>query len=839
MRHFLLIFGVLLGFAVGPIRAQSNDPADYFLNAYTAFQKGEKAEGAASFRTAAGAYKQAIGACDQISSRWPNWQPPIVKYRRDRSAEALARVQPKVGKAGDKSSDEDMAGPLPGAELPLLPDDLPAAEAAPSGPTAARGTGGDPIMEIQSRLKSLQDDLRTTREKLERETADKQELARKYEQAMKSAQESGEKQAIAEGRAQRAEEALMKAEGDGMKNTDQLKALRAEVDASRKAIRDIQIDREAGEELRQQVGDRLANANKRIETLAQERDAARKESADVPKKIGEMQKQLDKAVKEKGDISTKLAKVEGQLKDVTQQRDDALQQVAKMKEAQKQVDSLIADNTALMAKLEDAQKTITQFKAEGTKKTEEIATLKKEVTSVKKQLVETKKQSIDYQQQMSDLHGQLDNRAKDLADVKTTSNTTVTERKRLQQENDILRGIVIRQQKEQAIRDGKRKLVLTELNKLELNSKALVTQIEYLTSPVVKLTAKERKLFKQPLMEITDAEISLAAPREESTAGSEAASESPGATEGASPTSETPPAASENETASATSDEAAAVAKEPTIEIKPIALDPTAQPDVTTKGSATLESQPFELASAAPAGIAPLIPSSKSTEADLPVKSIEEKKTTEESKSPDEKKEENAAAPAVATNLSPNVPPDLLGLAREGKDHFERGNYRDAEKIYDKILTKAPNNLYALSNLGVVRFRSGKLKLAEEAFKKAIAVAPEDAFSHCTLGIVYYSQGKYDEAVTELTKAVAINPKNATAHNYLGITASQKGWQEAAQTELEAATALDPNYADAFFNLAVVYATQQPPNKETARKHYKRATQLGAEPDSALEQLIK
>ena len=124
-------------------------------------------------------------------------------------------------------------------------------------------------------------------------------------------------------------------------------------------------------------------------------------------------------------------------------------------------------------------------------------------------------------------------------------------------------------------------------------------------------------------------------------------------------------------------------------------------------------------------------------------------------------------------------------------------------------------------------------------FKKAIAIAPEDGFSHCTLGIVYYSQAKYDEAVNELTKALTLNPKNATAHNYLGITASQKGWQEAAQKELETATSLDPKYADAHFNLAVVFATQQPPNKELARKHYKLATEMGAEPDSALEQLIK
>jgi Flp pilus assembly protein TadD len=90
-----------------------------------------------------------------------------------------------------------------------------------------------------------------------------------------------------------------------------------------------------------------------------------------------------------------------------------------------------------------------------------------------------------------------------------------------------------------------------------------------------------------------------------------------------------------------------------------------------------------------------------------------------------------------------------------------------------------------------------------------------------------------------LTRALAINPKNATAHNYLGITASQKGWQEAAQKHLETAVAFDPNYADAHFNLAVIFASQSPPNKEGARLHYKRAIELGAAPDSNLENLIK
>jgi Flp pilus assembly protein TadD len=190
-------------------------------------------------------------------------------------------------------------------------------------------------------------------------------------------------------------------------------------------------------------------------------------------------------------------------------------------------------------------------------------------------------------------------------------------------------------------------------------------------------------------------------------------------------------------------------------------------------------------------------------------------------------------------SFHPEVPPDLLPLAREAKESFDEGKFRDAEKLYQEILAKSPNNLYSLSNLGVVLFRNGKLKAAELTLKKAIAIAPKDEFAHTTLGIVYYQQNKFDEALSELTKACAINPKSATAHNYLGITASQKGWQEAAEKEMLAAIADNPDYADAHFNLAVVYSTSHPPVKELARRHYEKALALGAAPDPTLDKLLR
>jgi len=357
-------------------------------------------------------------------------------------------------------------------------------------------------------------------------------------------------------------------------------------------------------------------------------------------------------------------------------------------------------------------------------------------------------------------------------------------------ENDILRGIVLRQQKQEALRAATKKLVLGELAKLEINSKTLLKEIDFLSQPVVKLTTQEMGLFKKPALQVSNDEISANLPKADDAQ---------------------PVAAVEPEP----------VKPAPMIE-QPL---PGAEPPATIELPGKLPD--MELASAKPT-----MPST------LPGDTTP---TTTPEEMPAQGQGEAPAATETLGSVAgqPNIPAEFLPLARDGKELFEKGDYRGAEKIYEKILAKVPNNLYILSNLGVVRFRAGKLKQAEEVLIKATKVAPEDGFSHCTYGIVLYTGGKLDEAVSALTKALAINPKNATAHNYLGITAAGKGWQEAAQKELETATTLDPSYADAHFNLAVVFATQTPPNKENARKFYKRATELGAEVDSSLEQLLK
>jgi Flp pilus assembly protein TadD len=866
MRLFVLLFLASCVLAAAPLRAATNDPGDLFVTAYMAVQQAEKAEHGGNLKLALTKYRYAAGVLDQISSASPKWSPEIVSYRKSRTSEAVARVQEKIARGGSGKTDRG-EGPL---GLPLLPQtaesDKPLifetpGELAPPSPdpvltprnTPRRSTDAssdrDPLQEAALRMKNLEQDLKNAKEEAERLQSEKADLARKLDEASKARVASEARQTLLQKRSDNAEQALMKAMSDGKTEADKIKTLQADYEKARREMRTWKIESEADAEYRQQLDDRYKVALNKIAVLTQERDAATAATTDAPGKIAQIQKDLDRTKKERDELAAKLQKTEGQLVVVQQQRDEALTQVAKLKEAQKQVDKLVADNATLMAKLADAEKSITQFKAEGAQKDQEIAALKKEVGSVKEQLAQAKQESADYQRQMADMQVKLEESGKLLAQAKADNAASVAEKKKMQEENTILRGIVLRQQKEEAVRAKTRKMLLAEMADLEINSKTLLKQIDLLSQPIVKLTEKERALFKSPELQVSDTEISIGIPKEEEPQPAASVPEAP------MPAPSALPAIAPAPKPAATPAPAPSVVTIPAPAATPVPVPSTPMPapvveavkpakpaepllpSSETQPALSLSAPPKEtdmLALNKPPAVAPAPPATPPTAPETLPSSPPDSLPG----APGEKMTPSGAGEGV-TSASPNVPAELMPLAREGKEQFERGNYLDAEKTYRKILAKAPNNLYTLSNLGVVLFRGGKYKLAEDAFKKAIAIAPEDGFSHCTLGIVFYSQAKYDEAVNELTKALALNPKNATAHNYLGITASQKGWQEAAQKELETAVQLDPNYADAHFNLAVVYAMQTPPNKEKAREHYKKAIELGAEPDTALEQLIK
>lgn len=787
MRLLFCLFLACLVSAPQLLHAQSDsDAGDLFVSAYMAAQQAEKTEAAGDARLALTKFREAKEILDSLSAKSPKWQPTIVNYRKQRVADGIGRLQGIVGKSGPKPGGgrvekNAVEPPLPGLgdipELsplepgpPPIPEERPVGKPAklPDKPQPTREAGEDieeSIRKMKERQAALQAEVKAAAADAQQAEQEKKDLARKLAAASEARAAAEEKQKVLQDRADRAEKALLNAQGDG----DKARALQLEASEARKLLRAAKLNDEVERELRRQYEDRLKAAQVKYNAIVRRSRELELASKDAPGRVKELEQQLAKVQAENTELKGKLTTV--------------TEQLTALKESAKNVDKLMTDNAALTAKLSDAQKQIANFKAEGEEKDKLIASLKQEVASVKEQLTKARADSANFQKQMGDMQARLEAQGRELAQVKTDQG-------KLKDENLILRGIVLRQQKAEAQRAATKKLVLGDFAKLEIKSKTLLKQIEFLGQPVVTLTEKEKNLFKKGNIDIPNEEISAPI------AVTEPAPGTPALPEGEKP-------------------------KEPPMEDKKPELAVTGPVTPKTPGEATTPEAPKgdELALNKP--VVPPIP--------VPPKGDE---------LPQGEKVDPGTLPGGSPG-QPNIPAEFLPAAKDGKDLFEKGDYRGAEKVYEKILAKVPNNLYILSNLGVVRFRAGKLKQAEEVLVKATKIAPEDGFSHCTLGIVYYTAQKLDEAVSSLTKALAINPKNATAHNYLGITAASKGWQESALKELETACTLDPSYADAHFNLAVVYATQTPPNKDKAQQYYKRATELGAEPDGSLEAMLK
>lgn len=186
-----------------------------------------------------------------------------------------------------------------------------------------------------------------------------------------------------------------------------------------------------------------------------------------------------------------------------------------------------------------------------------------------------------------------------------------------------------------------------------------------------------------------------------------------------------------------------------------------------------------------------------------------------------------------------HLTPALKERAQKAQHLFEQGNLAEAEKQFFALTKDSPNNYYIIAQLAATQFQAGKTNASEIALNRVMELHPEDPFALSILGVVYFRQGKLPEAEATLRKAIELDPKKARSYNYLGIVLSQLAKSKEAETVLQKSINIDPKYAEAHFNLAVVYATQQPPALELARKHYQSAIKLGADADPSLERIIR
>lgn len=192
-----------------------------------------------------------------------------------------------------------------------------------------------------------------------------------------------------------------------------------------------------------------------------------------------------------------------------------------------------------------------------------------------------------------------------------------------------------------------------------------------------------------------------------------------------------------------------------------------------------------------------------------------------------------------ADQSQPDLPQSVRTAMKEGNAAFAKKDYQRARGAYEIARKVVPDNLLVLVNLGLTEFYLKNSAEAEKFLFRAIQQKIELPAAWLVLGLIYLDANHYEKAMAAFAQVVLYEPRNARAHNYLGVAIGQMGWFDGAESEFRRAVELDASYTDAHFNLAYFALQRRQPAIELARRHYRKAIELGAARDYDLEKELK
>jgi tetratricopeptide (TPR) repeat protein len=762
-----------------------DDPAREYFSAYQEFQRAERLEREGRNDDAIAKFRFVATQLSQIKSQSPDWQPMVIDFRLSKTKEAIVRLE--------GSLESPTLGPPP--DLPMVdgPEDIlpplqsPRREGGAAPPTISISPGQQensamfravpPEPPVASSAAPVPgEEAERLREQLRAEQGRTAQFERSLQQGeaeLSAASMELEKTKVLVvdlttrlRQIEESEGASADVSALGKEEIDKLTAAAQELEA---AVAAANLEKEA-------LSGRLAESAKQLEELGVRAEAAEARSKELEAERGALTASRDQAVKEAEEakaetqtLTIRVTELEAERTQLVAARDEAQKEAAEAKTALEKSADLIDANRELELKLTEAATQMDGMASDAKEKEQVIAGLQSSLDSVRAELTEAQNKLRDDRQRFDQLQLVNDQLLKEydevtgaLAAVKL-GDFTAAEAKLIQQENEVLRGIIMRQIKEQARREQAFRLAQEEMDRLEIKSDTLSDKIIQLAKPTLELSEAEREMLKFPVVTVLDAsgdtikaQVELLKPKVDDIA--------------------------------ATSVEDSA------------ANPPQEEEVVITATDSTVETV---------VGGAEAAPATDATE--------------------------SAAAAPPATEM----PPEVLALIAEAREQFVRGNFAAAEKLYQQFAELQPNSVVALANLGVAQFRQGKLTAAQLALEKAIAAAPNDAFSLTTLGAVMIEQNRIQDSIGYLERASEVAPDDPITLNYLGVASSQLGQFGKAEQSLRRAITVNPDYAEAHFNLAVIYATAKPPSIALAKRHYEKALELGAGPDTRLASMLQ
>lgn len=143
-----------------------------------------------------------------------------------------------------------------------------------------------------------------------------------------------------------------------------------------------------------------------------------------------------------------------------------------------------------------------------------------------------------------------------------------------------------------------------------------------------------------------------------------------------------------------------------------------------------------------------------------------------------------------------------------GSAFYNRHEYEESLKSYDKAIDLEPKFPIALCNKGVVLGKLGKYDEAIECYEAAIRFNPQHAKAWYSKGITLHDQGNYLEAIQCFDEAIKLNPRYAKAWYQKGLIFAKQKEFEIAINAFHTAVEIDPQYdkAQDAENRAAIYS---------------------------------
>ncbi len=728
-RVLCLLVGLAAFFPDSHSRA--DETSDLFLRAYQQYQAAEKLEGESDPRRALLRYREAESLLAEIASSSPDWQPLVVEYRLKRTRESIGKMETQT--EGLPPLEEELEGPLPStpergqtssATTSALPPVTttpgprqtrpPASPDLSSAPTSGSPTLANALRELvaaKKELSAMQADNKKLNDRLEKASADLKSARVEVDRTKVNVVEL--KSQLAQ-----ANDAIENIRRDG----GSLSNVRAEKEKEMsvflrklaEANADAEVLREENEALMVKLeraseiitaGDKIRESLvEERKTLAQTQNASDGDVAAAQKKLAEAETQIEEAKSQAAEAESKLAeKTEEQklalqqeqekakaaaeeLTQLTETNADLAKQLTAAKESganQKDVDRLTEENSVIAAKLAEAEKQLTQ---EG--RDMAVTALQSELNGVNDRLLEAQSQISIRDKRIEDLAGELDQTSAELARLHLLPEPTADERNLLA-ENDLLRGIILRQIKLQNQRDEALRSLEGELDHLKLKSENLNVQLAILGSPVLELNPEERALFKDPVALLTDPEtdklevsMAITKPTEEEASANLKETTAEGAAE--------------------LTDDARGLVRE--------AQDLFNQKNYTDAEKVYLK-------------IAQSLPDNYFVLSNLGAVQIEAGKPA-------------AAEVALAKAISIS-PEDSFAQTHLGIAFSRQGRFEEAQAALTKAIELNPSDAIAYNYLGVCLAQKGEQEGSEANLKKAIEINGEYANAHFNLAVLY------------------------------------------------------------------------------------------------------